>query len=54
MGKSSMPFSILENLNAEFIKQGINQEERLHRLNETAIHQMHLLIERTNSLLSDE
>jgi KilA-N domain len=45
--------SNLENLNAEFIKQGINQEERLHRLNETAIHQIQLLLEGNNSLLSD-
>ncbi len=45
--------SNLENLNAEFIKQGINKEERLHRLNETAIHQIRLLVERNNSLLSD-
>ncbi len=45
--------SNLENLNAEFIKQGINQEERLHRLNETAIHQIQLLIERSNPLLSE-
>ena len=34
----------LENLNAEFIKQGLSQEERLTRLNEIAIHQMQLLI----------
>jgi hypothetical protein len=45
--------SNLENLNAEFIKQGINQEERLHRLNETAIHQIQLLIERQNPLLTE-
>jgi hypothetical protein len=45
--------SNLENLNAEFIKQGINQEERLHRLNETAIHQIQLLIEHSNPLLSE-
>jgi hypothetical protein len=46
--------SNLENLNAEFIKQGINQEERLYRLNETAIHQIQLLIEGNNRLLSDD
>ena len=34
----------LENLNAEFIKQGLNQQERLTRLNEIAIHQMGLLV----------
>lgn len=45
--------SNLENLNAEFIKQGLNQEERLHRLNETAIHQIQLLIERNSPLLSE-
>ena len=41
----------LENLNAEFLKQGFSQEERLTRLNETAIHQMQLLIS-TNALKS--
>ncbi|HEY9703168.1 MAG TPA: KilA-N domain-containing protein [Allocoleopsis sp.] len=45
--------SNLENLNAEFIKQGLSQEERLHRLNETAIHQIQLLIERQSPLLSE-
>jgi hypothetical protein len=33
----------LENLNAEFIKEGYSQEERLQRLNEVAIYQMELL-----------
>ena len=46
--------SNLENLNAEFIKQGINQEERLHRLNDIAIYQIQLLIANTNPLLSTE
>jgi KilA-N domain len=46
--------SNLENLNAEFIKQGINQEERLHKLNEIAIHQIRLLIDRNNPLLEEE
>lgn len=32
----------LENLNAEFIRQGITKEQRLTRLNEIAIHQMQL------------
>ncbi|MFN7116043.1 MAG: KilA-N domain-containing protein [Saprospiraceae bacterium] len=41
----------LENLNAEFIKQGLPQEERLTRLNEIAIHQIQLLIS-TNVLKS--
>ena len=34
----------LENLNAEFIKQGMSQNDRLVRLNEIAIHQMSLLV----------
>jgi hypothetical protein len=45
--------SNLENLSAEFIKQGLNQEERLHRLNETAIHQIQLLLERQSPLLNE-
>jgi hypothetical protein len=32
----------LENINAEFIKSGMDKQERLKRLNETAIHQMGL------------
>lgn len=39
--------SNLENLNALFIKQGVAQAERLHRLNLIAIEQMRLLIEDT-------
>ena len=35
----------LENLNAEFIKEGYSQDERLQRLNEVAIYQMELLTE---------
>jgi KilA-N domain len=34
----------LENLNAEFIRQGLSQNDRLIRLNEIAIHQMQLLL----------
>lgn len=34
----------LETHNAEFIKEGLSQEERLERLNEIAIYQMQLLI----------
>jgi hypothetical protein len=34
----------LENLNAEFIHQGMKQPERLQRLNEIAIYQMELLL----------
>ena len=34
----------LENLNAEFIRQGLSKEQRLERLNEIAIHQMELLV----------
>jgi hypothetical protein len=37
--------SNLENLNAEFIKLGMDKQERLKRLNETAIHQMSLFID---------
>jgi hypothetical protein len=35
----------LENLNAEFIHQGLSKEERLRRLNEIAIYQMQVLID---------
>ncbi|MBM3405668.1 MAG: KilA-N domain-containing protein, partial [Bacteroidetes bacterium] len=35
----------LENLNAHFIREGMNQPERLQRLNQIAIHQMRLLVE---------
>ena len=34
----------LENLNAEFIKMGIDKAERLSKLNDIAIHQMQLLV----------
>jgi hypothetical protein len=37
--------SNLENLNAHFINDGLSQEERLVKLNKTAIHQMKLLTE---------
>jgi hypothetical protein len=35
----------LENLNAEFIHQGLGKQERLTRLNEIAIYQMEVLVE---------
>jgi KilA-N domain len=35
----------LENLNAEFIHQGLSKQERLLRLNEIAIYQMEVLVE---------
>jgi len=35
----------LENLNAHLIQEGMNQSERLERLNQTAIQQMRLLVE---------
>ena len=35
----------LENLNAHLIKEGLAQDERLHKLNEVAIYQMELLSE---------
>lgn len=41
--------SNLENLNAEFIKLGMDKQARLKRLNETAIHQMALFVD-TNIL----
>jgi KilA-N domain len=37
--------SNLENINAEFIKSGMDKKERLRRLNETAIHQMGLFMD---------
>jgi hypothetical protein len=37
--------SNLENLNAEFLKLGMDKHERLRRLNETAIHQMGLFMD---------
>lgn len=37
--------SNLENLNAEFIKLGMDKQERLKRLNETAIHQLGLFMD---------
>ncbi len=38
----------LESINAEFIKMGLLQKERLIKLNETAITQMGLLLENKN------
>ena len=38
----------LESLNAEFIKMGMTQKERLLKLNETAISQMKLLLENSS------
>lgn len=35
----------LENLNAHFIREGMNQPERLEKLNLIAIQQMRLLVE---------
>ena len=42
----------LENLNAEFIKQGLKSEDRLQRLNEIAIYQMNLLTTIQNKMLN--
>ena len=42
----------LENLNAEFIKQGLNPQDRLQRLNEIAIYQMNLLTTIQNKILN--
>jgi hypothetical protein len=41
----------LENLNAEFIKQKLNADERLQRLNEIAIYQMELLVSISTKLV---
>jgi hypothetical protein len=38
----------LENLNAEFIKMGLSKQERLTKLNDIAIYQMELLVNKTN------
>jgi len=43
-GEQLLVLSNLENLNAEFIKVGLEQEERLERLNEIAIYQMGVLV----------
>ena len=43
-GHQLLVLSNLENLNAEYIKLGLSQEDRLQRLNEVAIHQMQVLI----------
>lgn len=43
-GEQLLVLSNLENLNAEFIKVGLDQEERLERLNEIAIYQMKILV----------
>ena len=38
----------LENLNAEMIKQGLGQKERLEKLNEIAKNQFHILQDNKN------
>ncbi len=43
----------LENLNAEFIKQGMDAQDRLQRLNEIAIYQMNLLTTVQNKILEE-
>jgi len=43
-GEQLLVLSNLENLNSEFIKVGLDQEERLERLNEIAIYQMGVLV----------
>lgn len=42
--------SNLENLNAEFIKLGMDKQERLKRLNDIAIHQMNLFVGKLGQL----
>lgn len=44
----------LENLNAEFIKQGLKADARLQRLNEIAIYQMNLLTTVQNKILASD
>jgi len=45
----------LESLNSVYLKQGLGKEERLRRLNETAIYQMRLLVEDSRvSLLGEQ
>ena len=43
-GEQLLVLSNLENLNAEFIKAALSQEERLERLNVIAIYQMQVLV----------
>lgn len=43
--------SLLESLNAQFIKKNISFEERLLKLNEAAIEQLQLLLNYTNKKL---
>ena len=50
-GEQLLVLANLESHNAEFIKQGLNQEERVHKLNEIAIYQMQVLV--NASVLSD-
>lgn len=47
-GAQLVCLSNLESLNAELIKQGLPQKERLHKLNTVAMHQMKILVEDTN------
>lgn len=42
-GEQLLVLANLESLNAEFIKDGLSQDERLQRLNEIAIYQMQVL-----------
>jgi hypothetical protein len=42
----------LENLNSEYIKQNIQSDDRLIRLNKVAIEQLNLLIKQYNKLES--
>lgn len=43
--------SNMENINAVLIEDGLNQSERLVKLNKIAIHQMSILEERTTKVL---
>ena len=43
--------SNMENINAVLIEDGLNQKERLIKLNKIAIHQMSILEEQTTKIL---
>lgn len=43
-GEQLLIMANLESINAEFIKEGLSQDERLDKLNEIAIYQMQVLV----------
>ena len=46
-GEQLLVLANLESHNAEFIKDGLSQDERVHKLNEIAIYQMQVLVNAT-------